>query len=158
MSAPLDEAAGAPVPVLAPLWRRLASAFYDALLLVALWMSATLLGSMALTLAGLKYSPGLFRGWLFLVGLAYFGACWVHGGQTLGMRVWRLTAQRAGGAPLNWPAAALRYSLAYLGWLSVVGVLWSAFDRRHRTLHEIASGSETVYRPKLRDSGTPFVG
>ena len=135
-------------PVPAPLWRRLASAFYDALLLFALWMSATLLGSMALTLAGLPYSPGLFRGWLFLVGLAYFGACWVHGGQTLGMRVWRLTARRAGGAPLGWPTAALRYALAYPAWLSVIGVLWSAIDARKRALHEIATGTELVYLPR----------
>jgi uncharacterized RDD family membrane protein YckC len=132
------------------LWRRLASAAYDALLLGALWMTATLLGSIALTLAGLGYSPSLFRGWLFLVGLGYCGACWVHGGQTLGMRVWRLKAQRPGGAPLNWPMAALRYALAYLAWLSVVGVLWAAFDPRRRALHEILGGTELVYTPKAQ--------
>lgn len=137
-----------PLPVPAPLWRRLASAFYDALLLIALWMSATLLGSMALTLAGLHYAPGVFRGYLFLVGLAYCGACWVHGGQTLGMRVWRLTARRSDGAPLNWVHAALRYTFAYVAWVSVVGVLCSVLDARKRAIHEILSGTETVYTPK----------
>lgn len=140
-----------PLPVAtrpAPLWRRLASAFYDALLLGALWMTATLLGSMALTLAGLAYSPGLFRGWLFLVGLGYFGACWVHGGQTLGMRVWRLTARSSSGGPMRWPIACARYAFAYFAWLSVIGVLWCVFDSRRRALHEIASGTEMVYTPK----------
>lgn len=138
----------APAPVPAPLWRRLASASYDALLLGALWMTATLLGSMALTLAQLHYSPGIFRGWLFLVGLVYCGACWVHGGQTLGMRVWRLKAQRSGGEPIHWPIACARYALAWLSWLSVIGVLWSAFDPRRRALHEILSGTELVYTAK----------
>lgn len=145
-AAPLPTPPPAAVP--APLWRRLASAFYDALLLGALWMTATLLGSMALTLAGLHYSPGIFRGWLFLVGLAYCGTCWVHGGQTLGMRVWRLTARRGDGAPLGWPMACARYAFAYVAWLTVVGVLWSAFDSRKRALHEILSGTELVYTPK----------
>ena len=132
----------------APLWRRLASAFYDALLLIALWMTATLIGSMALTLAGLHYSPGLFRGYLFLVGLGYCGACWVHGGQTLGMRVWRLTARRSDGTPIGWGVAAARYALAYFAWLSVLGVLYAVLDPRKRAVHEILSGTELVYTPK----------
>lgn len=132
----------------APLTRRLAAAFYDALLLIALWMTATLLGTMAATLAGIAYTPGLGRAWLFLVGLGYCGPCWVHGGQTLGMRVWRLTARRTRGAPMNWPAAALRYALAFPAWISVVGVLWSVFDARKRALHEILSGTEMLYEPR----------
>jgi uncharacterized RDD family membrane protein YckC len=138
------------VPIPAPLARRLASAFYDALLLMALWMSATLLGSMALTLAGLTYSPGVFRGYLFLVGLAYCGACWVHGGQTLGMRVWHLTARRSDGTPINWAVAGVRYALAYFAWVSVLGLLYSALDPRKRAVHEILSGTEMVYLPKSR--------
>lgn len=136
------------LPLPPPITRRIASAFYDALLLIAMWMAGALLSTMLLTLAGLKPEPGPMRGFYFLVGFAYFGACWVYGGQTLGMRVWRLTARRSDGRPLNWVTAGLRYALAYLSWLSVIGIVWAVFDARKRALHEVLTGTEMVYTPK----------
>jgi uncharacterized RDD family membrane protein YckC len=136
------------IAVPAPLWRRLASAAYDALLLAALWLVATLAGAIVREVAQLPYSAGLFRGWLFLVGMAYFGLCWTRGGQTLGMRVWRLEVRRTDGRPLGWPDAAARYALAWIAWLPLgLGVLWAAIDARKRALNDIGSGTELILLP-----------
>jgi uncharacterized RDD family membrane protein YckC len=38
-----------------------------------------------------------FRTYLLLVCFFFYGGFWVHGGQTLGMRAWRLRLQRRNG-------------------------------------------------------------
>jgi uncharacterized RDD family membrane protein YckC len=102
----------------APLWRRLAAACYDALLLLAIWV-VTLLASLFVhqlfALARNDHANALA---LFLAGLGFFGWSWTHGGQTLGMRAWRLQLRRGNGATVRWPVAAARYALMLMMWLA----------------------------------------
>jgi len=70
---------------------------------------------------------------------------WSRGGQTIGMRAWRLRVVGADDAPLRWPRALLRFvvgliSLAALG----IGFLWGLFDSQKRTWHDIAAGTLLV--------------
>lgn len=135
----------------APLWRRLAAALYDGLLLAAVWMGAAVADEVMRGALGLPYHAGVLRGWLFLVGLLFCGWFWTHGGQTLGMRAWRLQLRRADGGPLGWVTAAVRYAIAWAAWLPLgVGVLWAAVDRRRRAWHDVASGTELVLLPPTR--------
>lgn len=107
----------------APLWRRLAAACYDGLLLLAIWM-VSLMASLSLhRLLGLKPSQHANALLLFLAGLAFFGWFWTHGGQTLGMRAWRLRLQRDSGAAVRWPVAAARYALLLAMWLAALTLL-----------------------------------
>jgi uncharacterized RDD family membrane protein YckC len=106
----------------APLQRRLAAAVYDGLLLIALWMACTVLVVLARSVlhrSGVA-PPAFMQALYFFVGLGFFGWFWTHGGQTLGMRVWRLRVQRPDGAPLRWPIAALRYAAMLLCWALVL--------------------------------------
>ncbi|MGH8481924.1 MAG: RDD family protein, partial [Nevskiaceae bacterium] len=74
-------------PVLpAPLWRRLASAGYDALLLAAIWMVVAMADLFLRGVAGLPYNVHVFRAELLLAAVLFFGLSWTRGGQTLGMR------------------------------------------------------------------------
>ena len=133
----------------APLWRRLAAALYDGLLLAALWMVAALLEIVVRDALGLERSWMLLRVYLFLVGLIFFAWFWTHGGQTLGMRAWRLKVRRRDGQPLSWPVACARYALAWLAWLPLgLGVLWCAIDARRRSWHDALSGTEIILLPK----------
>jgi uncharacterized RDD family membrane protein YckC len=133
----------------APLWRRLAAATYDGLLLAAVWMVAAFVDVLVRDLLGLGYDARVFRAWLFLVGLVFFGWFWTHGGQTLGMRAWRLQVRRSNGTPLHWPAASARYAFAWLAWLPLgLGVLWCVIDARGRAWHDTWSGTETVLLPR----------
>lgn len=108
------------VPLPAPLWRRLIAALYDGLLLIALWMVAALVDTLiGQQLLGLPRSRPLQMAYFFLVGLGFFGWFWTHGGQTLGMRAWRLRARRSDGQPMRWLSAATRYAGMLLLWLGL---------------------------------------
>lgn len=138
-----------PVPLPATLPRRLAAATYDALLLLALWVIVTLFDVIARDALHLPAHPRLLQVLLFLVGLGFFGWFWTHGGQTLGMRAWRLRVRRGDGGPLRWPIAALRYACAWVSWgAAALGILWSLGDPRRRCFHDIVSGTEVILIPK----------
>ncbi|HZR36998.1 MAG TPA: RDD family protein [Nevskia sp.] len=107
----------------APPWRRLAAACYDALLLLALWMVALLASLFVHQLFGLARNDHANAVLLFLAGLAFFGWSWTHGGQTLGMRAWRLRLCRDNGGAVRWPVAAGRYALMLLSWLMALALL-----------------------------------
>ena len=109
------------VPLPAPLWRRLIAATYDGLLLIALWMVAALIDVLiGQQLLQLPRSQPALMAYFFLVGLGFFGWFWTHGGQTLGMRAWRLRARRNDGQPLRWITAATRYAVMLALWLGLI--------------------------------------
>ncbi len=131
----------------ASLWLRVAAAVYDLFPLAALWMVTA--GLMLLAVHGnidvahppLVYAIAL-RGALLAVSAAYFIVSWSRGGQTIGMRAWRLRVVGADGRRLPWPHALLRFvvalaSLAVLG----LGFIWCLFDRQRRGWHDIAARS-----------------
>lgn len=137
-------------PYPAGLLRRLAAACYDLLLMVALWFVAVF--------ALLPFTHGYaidgsnlwFRLYLFVLPYLFFSWFWTHGGQTVGMRAWRLRLRNSeGGAVTGWQAL-LRYLAAWVSWLSVIGIVWCLFDARKRCLQDIASRTQVVTLPKAR--------
>ena len=132
----------------ATLLRRLSAGLYDGLLIIALMMVA---GALALLVnGGTAVDPGnpLFQLYLLSVPCGFFLWFWTHGGQTLGMRSWRMRVISEGGGALSPYQALLRLPLAALSWVSVLGLLWCVFDQRGRALHDIASDSLIVVEPK----------
>jgi uncharacterized RDD family membrane protein YckC len=134
----------------ASLWLRIAAGIYDLFPLVALWMLTAGLallvahGDVDLAHPSLGWLIGL-RGALFVVTAAYFVISWARGGQTIGMRAWRLRVVDAGGNKLGWPRAALRFVVACVSLLVLgVGFVWCLFDRRKRGWHDLAAGSVLV--------------
>lgn len=100
----------------APLWRRLAAALYDGLLVLGLWMGILLADTLLRDALELDRNWALLRALLLAAGFAFFGWFWLHGGQTLGMRSWRLMLIHRDGLRIGWPTAALRYALQMLLW------------------------------------------
>ncbi len=129
----------------APIWRRLLATLYDLLLLLALWLTAILISLVLTQLAGLRLTPPMTRALLFTLSFGFFGYFWVHGGQTLGMRAWRLHVRRTDGAMLHWPAALHRFVLMLLLGLSV---LWCWLDPQRRAWHDRLSGTHVMLLPK----------
>lgn len=133
----------------APLWRRLAAAVYDALLLIALWMVALWLDVVMRDALGLDRNWPALRAYLFLLGLFFFGWFWTHGGQTLGMRAWRLRLLDAQGRVPGWPALALRYVVAGVALAAFgLGYWWAWLDPQRRTWHDLASGTRVLRLPR----------
>jgi uncharacterized RDD family membrane protein YckC len=127
------------------LLRRLSALAYDCVLLVGLLFAATLA---ILPLRGGEafrpHDPAYFA-YLLAVGFLFFGWFWTHGGQTLGMRAWRIRLVAADGTPVSWSQAALRYvcalaSLALLG----LGYFWVWIDPHRRGWHDLAAGTRLV--------------
>lgn len=132
---------------------RLLAIVYDLLPLAALWMATS--AAMLLARGGERVtpnSPAAFVEFALLLGVtfAYFGLSWRRGGQTLGMRAWRLRVLRADGAALpSWGALALRYLVTPLSLAAAgLGFLWSLIDHERRTWHDLASGTVLVRMPK----------
>ncbi len=124
---------------------------YDVLLLLAvLFIAAAVivipLGGAPQTTIGI----GLFRFYLIAVAFVFFGWFWTHGGQTLGMRAWRLrVVRRTTGNALDWHHAAYRFGTAILSWLCFgLGFLWMLVDRERLTWHDRLSDSLLVLVPK----------
>ena len=70
---------------------------------------------------------------------------WRYGGQTLGMRPWRLKVLAADGRIAPPRTLALRYAVATLSLAAAgLGFLWSLVDRERRTWHDLASGTVLV--------------
>lgn len=78
-----------------------------------------------------------------VVGL-YFVASWRRGGQTMGMRPWRLQVLSDDGRLAGWNALWLRYGVATLS--LGLGLLWCLVDHERRSLHDLASGTVLVRR------------
>ena len=74
----------------APVIKRLLAIFYDSFLLIAVLFLAMAL--LLLISGGYQFQAGnpLMTAYLFVVTFVFFGGFWTHGGQTLGMRAWKL--------------------------------------------------------------------
>jgi uncharacterized RDD family membrane protein YckC len=125
----------------AGLLRRLGALLYDSLLLLALLFLATAL-ALAVTRGELHGSDLWFRLYLLLVMFVFFGWFWTHGGQTLGMRAWKIRLERPDGSAVGWGQAAVRFltGLVTLG----LGHLWLLFDPQHRSLYDLITNTRMV--------------
>lgn len=129
----------------AGLWRRLAALAYDGLIQLALFFAGTAL-LLPLT-GGQALAPGnpWYGAYLLAISLVYNGWSWFQGGQTIGMRAWRLRLVDQGGAPLARRQVYVRYGAALLGGAALgLGFLWMLVDPARRTWHDRLSSTAVV--------------
>ena len=142
---PATTAVSSDLPPPVALWRRFAAMFYDALALLGIWFVVGGIG------VGLEHGVAvpadslLFKGVLLLLSYLYFAFCWRRGGQTLGMKSWRLRVVNASGTRLTWRQTLLRFGAGILSWLPLaMGYWWSLVDPARRTWTDRASDSQLV--------------
>jgi len=127
--------------------------FYDALLLVAVLMFATALllpltGGWAITPGELGPVAYLYRLFLLLVIVVYFGYGWTRSGQTLGMLAWKLCVIRDDGSRLRWRDVVVRLVASLLSWVALgLGFLWILADRDRLAWHDRLSHTRVVKLP-----------
>ena len=115
---------------------------YDGVLVVAVWMVGT---AALLPFTGgeaIRSGESWYSVYLMVLAFGYFGWFWVHGGQTLGMRSWRLRLVGTEERRVRWGQAVVRFLGACLSWLALgAGFLWALVDPCRRTWHDRLSGT-----------------
>lgn len=101
----------------ATLIKRLLAIFYDSFLLIAVLFLA--MAVLLLISGGYEFQPGnpLITVYLLAVSFVFLGWFWTHGGQTLGMRAWKLRVQQHTGAAITWQQASVRFLTALPAWI-----------------------------------------
>ncbi|MDR7268441.1 putative RDD family membrane protein YckC [Pelomonas saccharophila] len=109
----------------AGLARRFAAFLYEGVLLFGVIFFAGFLYSVLTRQQhALEGRAGLGLFLFFVLGL-YFVGFWTHSGQTLAMKTWHLRVVTAGGQPLAWGRALLRYLLSWLWFLPALVSVWA---------------------------------
>lgn len=126
--------------------RRLLAVMYDGFLLIAILFIVT---AIATALNGGKaiepddtFYP-LFVFVVFFLNYLYFAWFWIHGGQTLGMKTWRMRLYPTDDKTIGWKTASIRFIGALISWgIFTLGFLWSFVDSRRHCWHDLLSGTE----------------
>lgn len=129
---------------------RLMALVYDVFPLLALWFLAAAIFTLA---HGDAVRGGLWGALEFVAFIAIAGVyatlSWKHGGQTIGMRPWRLqVTTHALGEPTT-TALWLRFGIGCLSFATAgLGFWWAWIDRDHLTWHDRASGTRMIRTAK----------
>lgn len=122
------------------LFRRSAAFLYDCLLLIALFF--------IITAVAIGFNDGqaiqhvLWYVFLYLIGFVFFDWFWRHGGQTLGMRAWRIRLEGKEQQPVTLAQTASRYLIGTL--LFGFTLLYLPLSGNGTALHDRWSGTRIV--------------
>lgn len=138
-------------------WRLLAL-FYDLWPVAALWMLVSALFTYAhyLVVHDARQNIAPFSAWAWALWLACWAVAagyavwsWRHGGQTLGMRPWRLRLATLDGGTPSTAALLRRFAVGTLSLLAAgAGFWWAWVDRDRLAWHDRASGTRLVREAK----------
>lgn len=127
---------------------------YDQLILWAIWLATGFAHAMIFGIESTQ-NPEQLRQTLFpallLVTFLFYYWFWTHGGQTLGMRAWRIQVidARLDGTPPHWIKCITRFISAIISLLVFgLGYIWALFDSNKDTWHDRLSGTRTLEIPK----------
>ena len=127
------------------LLRRFGAILYDFFLLITVLFIASFLVVIPTGVAPEDRFFFLFQAYIFLVAFFFFAWFWTRGGQTLGMRTWKMKLVTEDGSKLTWGKALIRFAIAMLSWLTLgLGFFWSLWDKQHRTWHDMASKTRLI--------------
>lgn len=134
-------------------WRRFAAMFYDFVLLIALFFVATALVLPFNAGEAFTRQQVVYPIYLLIVSFLFYGWFWTHGGQTLGLRAWKIKVLTYDGQPINWAQAGLRFLVAIVSWLALgLGFVWIIFDKNRRAWHDHLSKTAVFFENTTTES------
>ena len=134
-------------PILyAGIFRRMGAFSYDIILLIAVLFLATGI-LMPFTRGAIQPGNIGFIIYILLVIYLFFGWFWTHGGQTLGMRAWKIRLELDNGQNLSWSQALLRLMLAITTF--GIGLLWCLWDPRYRAVYDVLARTQVIRVDKI---------
>jgi uncharacterized RDD family membrane protein YckC len=130
------------------IFRRLFAIFYDCFLLTAILFIVSALATALNHGKAVETSDPLyplFVSVIFALSYLYFAWFWAHGGQTLGMKTWRIQIETCDNSTISWKTATIRFISAIFSWgIFGLGFLWAVFDKQHRCWHDLASNTVLI--------------
>ncbi len=136
----------------AGLLRRFGAMLYDALLVVALLILASI--PFIAVRGGQIVEPDdnlFYQLCMLLVIYLFFVGFWTRKGRTLGMQSWGMQLETDGGQKVNMTTASLRFVAAIVSWLPLgLGFAWQLWDRDGLSWHDRLSRTRLVYYPKIK--------
>ncbi|RMG30484.1 MAG: RDD family protein [Gammaproteobacteria bacterium] len=133
------------LPPGASLPRRLGALLYDGILLFGVLFAANLALLPFIGVADPRRPHPLLSLYDLSVIYLFNAWFWTHGGQTLGMKTWKLVLVTEDGRPVGWARATLRFLAACLSFAALgLGWLWIPFDRDRLAWHDRLSRTRVV--------------
>lgn len=124
----------------ATLLRRFAAIFYDLLLLLGVLFVVSAI-AVAIN-QGTAVTHPLYYVSLAFISFMFYGWFWTHGGQTLGLRTWKLQITGKNQEAVTWKQAAIRFIAAFASFLPAgAGFFWMLLDKDRLTLHDQLSST-----------------
>ncbi len=137
---------------IAGFWRRVFALVYDALIVVAILFLGGLIGVAFVSAVwgqkaleeGILFENTIFRLFLLILWFSYYAFSWMKGGQTLGMKPWRMYVFDNEGQTINLKQATLRFFSAFLG-LGLFSILLSS---KKKAIQDRVSNTQTLVKSK----------
>ena len=128
---------------------RFAAMAYDGLLILGLWFLVGVIFVAANNGEHANPHNPFLPSALFIVTFWFYTHFWRRGGQTLGMRAWRLRLLNQNSGPLTLTQCLVRFlvSIASFG-LFGLGYIWLLFDKDKLTWHDRYSETRVIREPK----------
>ena len=135
-------------PRYAGLFRRLFAIFYDSFLLLAILFIVSAIATVLNNGKAVEQGDALYPVFVILIfslSYLYFAWFWIHGGQSLGMKTWRIQLQsydpeNNSYGKIDWKIATIRFFSAIVSWgVFGLGFLWAFFDKKNRCWHDLIS-------------------
>lgn len=141
-------------PTPASFLKRLGAMFYDFLLFGSALLLVGFISMLVLTsVTGTEnvksgsWFAKLFFIYLLVFGYLFFGWFWTHGGQTLGMRAWKLEVITFEGKAITWKHALFRYIYSLISWIPLgAGYFLILIDKNRLAFHDRISKTAIVDR------------
>jgi uncharacterized RDD family membrane protein YckC len=126
-------------------FRYLGAIFYDLILVIAVFFVATAI-LLPFNQGEAIHSSFLFPLYLLSVSFVFYGWFWTHGGQTLGLRAWKLRLVNHKQNDISWKQALIRYLTAGASWLVFgLGIIWRVWQKNGKTWQDLSSKSSIIF-------------
>jgi uncharacterized RDD family membrane protein YckC len=127
------------------LFRQLMVMLYDLLLLLSALLLATVIPVVINGGQAIGSNNPLFLFYLLMVSLFFYGWFWTHGGQTLGMRAWKVYLVSQQQREVTWKQAGLRFAAALVSWLCLgLGFWWQWLGKNKQSWPDMISQTQLI--------------
>lgn len=128
-----------------PIWKHFAAFFYDLFPVLGILLLTNLMFLFFRNGVEIPAHTLWFQLIIFFEIFFYYAYSWKAGGQTLGMRAWKIKIQQLDKKQINYYSASIRFFVGLLSTaLAGIGLFWKLVDRDKKSWMDKASQSETI--------------